>query len=57
MELEAIYGFFRSLWVVWLMALFIGIVAWAFWPKRKQQLEAHGRIPLDDDPEDQREDR
>lgn len=57
MELESVYGIFRSFWVVWLMAIFIGIVAWAFWPKRKQQLEAHGRIPLDDDTDDQRGDR
>ena len=52
MELEAIYGFFRSFWVVWLMAIFIGIVTWAFWPKRKQQLEAYGQIPLNDDQSD-----
>ena len=57
MELESVYSVFRSFWVVWLMAIFIGIVAWAFWPKRKQQLEAHGRIPLDDDFDDKREDR
>ena len=52
MTLDSVYDFFRSLWVVWLMAIFLAIVAWAFWPKRKQELEAHGRIPLDDDKED-----
>jgi cytochrome c oxidase cbb3-type subunit IV len=39
----------RSLVTIWVMLIFLGIVAWAFWPKRKRTLEAHGRIPLDDD--------
>lgn len=39
----------RQLWVVWLMLLFLGIVAWAFWPSRKRDLESKGRIPLEDD--------
>lgn len=49
MDIDAVFGIVRSLWVVWLMALFIGIVAWVYWPKRKRDLESHGRIPLDDD--------
>ena len=47
--MEQIFEAIRSLWVVWLMAIFVGIVAWAFWPSNKSRLEAHGRIPLDDD--------
>ena len=38
-----------SLWVVWLMALFIGMVVWVFWPSRKRRLESYGNIPLDDE--------
>lgn len=49
MEFESLHQLFRSLWVVWLMALFLGIVAWAFWPSRKGRMEKHGRIPLEDD--------
>ncbi|MDJ0949570.1 MAG: cbb3-type cytochrome c oxidase subunit 3 [Alphaproteobacteria bacterium] len=50
--MDGFYEFIRSLWLLWLMAVFIGIVVWAFWPKRKRELEAHGQIPLrDDDPE------
>lgn len=49
MTLDSIFELVRSLWVVWLMAIFIAIVAWAFWPRNKAKLEAHGRIPLDDD--------
>ena len=39
----------RSLWLLWLMLLFIGIVAWAFWPGRRRRMESHGRIPREDD--------
>ena len=39
----------RSLWLLWLMLLFIGIVAWVFWPGRRRRMESHGRIPLEDD--------
>ena len=49
MAMDGIYETLRSLWVVWLMALFIGIVAWVYWPKRKREMEEHGRIPLRDD--------
>jgi cytochrome c oxidase cbb3-type subunit 4 len=52
----AIYEWLRSLWVVWLMAVFIGIVAWVYWPKRKREMEEHGRIPLRDDDGDDGED-
>ncbi len=52
MNFAEIFEVLRSLWVVWLMLIFLGIVAWAFWPRNKQRLEAHGRIPLEDDLED-----
>ena len=50
--MDAFYESLRSLWVVWLMVLFVGIVAWVYWPKRKREMEEHGRIPLKDDDED-----
>ena len=43
------YAFIKSFWLVWCVLLFAGIVAWVFWPGRKARLEAHGRIPLEDD--------
>ncbi len=46
MTLESLYPLISALWVVWFMALFMGIVAWAFWPSRRSKLEDHGRIPL-----------
>jgi cytochrome c oxidase cbb3-type subunit 4 len=48
-ELAAIYEALRSLWVVWLTALFLGICAWALWPRNKARFEAAGLIPLRDD--------
>ncbi len=50
--MEALYGFARSFWLLWLMLLFLGIVAWAYWPTRKRKLQEYGQIPLrDDEPE------
>ena len=47
--LAAHYAGLRSLWAVWFLILFVGIIAWAFWPRNKERLERQGRIPLDDD--------
>jgi len=41
--------FLRSIWGLWLMVLFLGIVAWAFWPRNKDRLERHGSMILRDD--------
>ena len=48
MDWSALYAIVSSLWVVWFMVLFTGIVVWALWPTRRQTLEAHGEIPLKD---------
>jgi cytochrome c oxidase cbb3-type subunit 4 len=50
--LAANYPLLRQLWVLWFALLFVGIVAWAFWPSNKARLEAQGRVPLDDDRDD-----
>lgn len=34
---------------------FLALVAWVYWPSRRNQLEAFGRIPLDDDTEENTE--
>ena len=41
--------FLRDFWGAWLMALFLGILVWVLWPRNKDRLERHGRIPLDMD--------
>lgn len=44
-----LYILLRELWLVWFMLLFVGIVAWAFWPGRRRKLQEHANIPLRDD--------
>ncbi len=46
-------------WVVWLMAVFIGIVVWTFWPSRKrsEQMRDHAQIPFREDEEPPGNDR
>ena len=47
--MQELYEFIRSAWVIWLMALFIGIVVWVLWPSRRRKYRDAARIPLDDD--------
>lgn len=54
MTLDGIVEFFRSLWGLWLMIFFLGIVFYAFRPKNKKRLESYGDIPLRDDDEKER---
>lgn len=49
MTFDDVYQFVISGWLILMIVLFVGIVVWVFWPKRKKKLESHGRIPLDDD--------
>ena len=49
--MDSFYPLLRELWVVWLMAIFLGIVAWALWPsrRRKKQMDDAANIPFRDD--------
>jgi cytochrome c oxidase cbb3-type subunit IV len=49
MSLEELSHMARQLWVVWLGLIFVGIVAWAFWPRNKKKFEEQGNIPFRDD--------
>ena len=40
---------FRSLWTIWFLLLFVGIVVWALWPGRTAYFDAMARLPLRDD--------
>lgn len=31
------------------MAVFLVLLGWTYWPSHKAAIEAHGQIPLDDD--------
>jgi cytochrome c oxidase cbb3-type subunit 4 len=48
MEVLDLYALVSSVWVLWFMAVFVGIVIWAMWPGRRNVLEQHGHIPLKD---------
>jgi cytochrome c oxidase cbb3-type subunit 4 len=50
MELSAIA---RAWWGLWLMILFVGIVAWALWPSRRRSEEMRdaAMIPFREDDE------
>ncbi len=39
----------RSLWSLWLMVVFLGIIAWVLWPSHSRKIEEHGRIPFKDE--------
>jgi cytochrome c oxidase cbb3-type subunit 4 len=39
----------RPFWGVWLMGLFLAIVVWTLWPRRKADMDQHARIPFQDD--------
>lgn len=49
MDFETIFTALHSAWVILVVAIFVGIVAWTFWPSHKRRLEEYGRIPLEDD--------
>ena len=43
---------FHSWWTLLLLVAFIGIVVWAWSPRRKRRFEDAARLPLDDDADD-----
>ena len=38
----------KTFWGLWLMLIFVGIVAYVMWPSRKREMDEHARIPLED---------
>ena len=42
-------SFVQSVWTVMAMAVFIGIVIWAFSRRKKSDFEQAGRMAMDDD--------
>jgi cytochrome c oxidase cbb3-type subunit 4 len=47
--MDQVVDFLRSIWGLWLMALFIGVVVWAFWPRNRKRFSDAAQIPLKDD--------
>ncbi len=42
-------GLVHSIWTILLMAIFIGIVLWAWSGRRKRPFDEAARMPLEDD--------
>jgi cytochrome c oxidase cbb3-type subunit IV len=49
MDLQSLYAFLRPAWIIWFMAMFILIVAWALWPRNRGRFDADARIPFKED--------
>ncbi len=55
--MDAIVEFFRSIWGLWLMGLFLFAVFWAYRPRNKDKFEEAAQIPLNDDLPYERDDK
>ena len=49
MNLETVGRILTSIWTVWAVLLFAGILAWALWPANRRRFERDAQIPLDDE--------
>lgn len=49
MDLQWLYSVLRPAWIIWFMAMFILIVAWALWPRNRRRFDADARIPFKED--------
>jgi cytochrome c oxidase cbb3-type subunit 4 len=49
MSFQEFFVFARSLWVVWLMLIFLGIVLWVMWPRNRKRFDDAAQIPFKDD--------
>ncbi len=51
MTLIELSRFATDFWGLWMMVLFLGIVAWVFWPskRRRDEMDEHAMIPFRED--------
>jgi len=49
MTIESLGELLSSLWTVWAVGLFAGIVGWAWRPANRTRFESDARIPLNDE--------
>jgi len=45
----------RPFWGLWLMAIFLAIIAAVYWPGNRGRMEEYGSIPLRDDDDERQE--
>jgi cytochrome c oxidase cbb3-type subunit 4 len=49
MKLEAVNEILTSIWTVWAVLIFAGILFWAWRPRNRKRFEKDARIPLNDE--------
>jgi cytochrome c oxidase cbb3-type subunit 4 len=49
MNLETVHEILTSIWTVWAVLIFAGIVFWALRPANRQRFEKDAQIPLNDE--------
>lgn len=49
MSIETLNETLTSIWTVWAVAVFFGILIWALRPSNRHRFERDARIPLDDE--------
>ncbi|MDI1287954.1 MAG: cbb3-type cytochrome c oxidase subunit 3 [Reyranella sp.] len=49
MNLESVNEILTSIWTVWAVLIFAGILFWAWRPKNRKRFEKDARIPLNDE--------
>lgn len=56
MDIQAIADTLYPVWVVLFVILFVAIVAWTWWPSRRQKerMEDHANIPFRDEDENRK---
>lgn len=47
--MEALHQLLASIWTVWAIVLFAGIVRWAVRPRNRARFERAAHIPLNDE--------
>jgi cbb3-type cytochrome oxidase subunit 3 len=45
---ESLLPIFKQFWVVWMTALFVGIVIWVYRPGHRREMDDNARIPFRD---------
>lgn len=57
MTYEQVSGITQVAALLFFIALFVGVVIYAFWPGSKERFEKDAEIPLKKDPDQETEDR
>ena len=50
MDFDSMLRLSKEFSLVWFFLIFVGVVAWAYWPGHKKRFEDEGNRLLDDDP-------